>query len=333
LSQVAGTTTIIGMAARPTITPPPPATGTRIAWPALPEAVRAWVATELGSPVVEAATQAGGFSPGVAARLVCADGRRAFVKAVGEPLNPHSPRLHRKEIRLAAVMPEDPALPRVLAAYDDGTWVALLLEDLQGRHPRLPWTPAELARVLDTLTGLAPLLDPSPLPADEVGDIRQELVEMESAWPELAATPPADLDPWTRRHLDRLAERAATPIASGTALLHVDLRADNMLLTTDGRVCLFDWAQARVGPGWIDPLLLMLEVEAHGGHDVDEIIATHPLTRDVDPGQVTQVVLAVSGMFQQACRAPAPPGLPKLRAYQRAYAEASTNWLRRRLGW
>src|SRR4051812_47183269 len=106
------------MAPRLTTTPPPPATGTRIDWPALPETVRAWVVAELGSPVVEAATQAGGFSPGVAARLVCADGTRAFVKAVGEPLNPDSPGLHRKEIRLAAAMPEHPALPRVLATYD-----------------------------------------------------------------------------------------------------------------------------------------------------------------------------------------------------------------------
>lgn len=321
------------MTPRLTTTPPPPAVGTRIDWPALPDAVRAWVAAEIGSPVVEAATQAGGFSPGAAARLVCADGTRAFVKAVGVPLNPESPDLHRKEIRLAAAMPEHPALPRVLATYDDGMWVALLFEDLQGRHPRLPWEPTELTRVLDTLAELAPLLDPSPLPADELGDLGKDLTATLAAWPELAAAPPADLAPWTRKHLDRLAELAATPVASGTALVHVDLRADNMLLTGDGRVCLFDWAQAAVGPGWIDPALLMLEVDAYGGHDVDAIIATHPLTRDVDPEQVTLAVLTVAGLLHRQSRRPAPPGLPKLRAYQRAYADASTDWLRRRLGW
>lgn len=321
------------MTSQLTTTPPPPAAGNRIDWPALPEAVRAWVVAELGSPVVEAATQVGGFSPGVAARLVCVDGRRAFVKAVGEPLNPDSPGLHRKEIRLAEVMPQHPALPRVLATYDDGTWVALLLEDLQGRHPRLPWEPAELTLVLDTLTELAPLLDPSPLPAGELGELGQELSRMLAAWAEFAETPPADLDPWTRRHLDRLAELAASPLASGTALLHLDLRADNMLLTADGRVCLFDWAQSAVGPAWVDPVLLMLEVEAYGGHEIDALIATHPLTRGADPEQVTQVVLALAGMLHRQSRRPAPPGLPKLRAYQRAYAEASTRWLRRRLGW
>lgn len=321
------------MAAPYTLTPPPPASGTRIDWPALPDAIRAWVATELGSPVVEAATQAGGFSPGVAARVVCADGTRAFVKAVGEPLNPQSPGLHRKEIRLASVLPEHPALPRVLATYDDGTWVALLIEDLQGRHPRLPWEQAELRRVLDTLAELAPLLDPSPLPADEIGDIAADLTETLAAWPALAAAPPADLDPWTLRHLDRLAELAATPIASGSALVHVDLRADNVLLTADGRLCVFDWAQANVGPGWIDPVVLLLEVHAHGGHDVDAILADHPLTRSVDPEQVTLAVLAISGLMQRQSRQPTPPGLPKLRAYQRAYADASADWLRRRLGW
>lgn len=151
-------------------------------------------------------------------------------------------------------------------------------------------------------------------------------------WRELAADPPADLDPWLRRHLDRLAERAAHPIADGTALLHVDLRCDNLLLGYDGSVHIVDWANAHVGPAWVDPALLLLEVEAHGGHDVDRILAEHPLTRDVDPEQVTQLVLAAAALFEAKFREPAPPGLPTIRAFQRAYARSTTAWLRRRLG-
>ena len=61
----------------------PRAVGVRAAYPAVPPPVRAWVDSTLGSPVVEAREQVGGMSPGCATRLVCADGTRAFIKAVG----------------------------------------------------------------------------------------------------------------------------------------------------------------------------------------------------------------------------------------------------------
>ena len=69
----------------------PPAEGTRLPWEALPGEVRDAIERELGSRVVRAVTQPGGFSPGVAARLELEDGGRVFVKAVGPEPNPDSP--------------------------------------------------------------------------------------------------------------------------------------------------------------------------------------------------------------------------------------------------
>jgi hypothetical protein len=40
----------------------------------VPPQLREWVKRELGSPVASATSQPGGFSPGVAARLVTVDG-------------------------------------------------------------------------------------------------------------------------------------------------------------------------------------------------------------------------------------------------------------------
>ena len=62
---------------------PPPAAGMRLAWPLVPAGLRQAVEQRLGGRVVEAVTQPGGFSPGVAARLKTATGKRAFVKAAG----------------------------------------------------------------------------------------------------------------------------------------------------------------------------------------------------------------------------------------------------------
>jgi hypothetical protein len=93
---------------------PPPPSGVRMQWAALPELVRAAVEAHLGAPVVEAVTQPGGFSPGVAARLRTADGRRAFVKAVGTELNPDSPKIYRDEVRITAALPASAPVPRLL---------------------------------------------------------------------------------------------------------------------------------------------------------------------------------------------------------------------------
>ena len=76
----------------------PRAVGVRAAYAAVPPPVRAWVDSTLGSPVVEAREQVGGMSPGCATRLTCADGTRAFVKAVGAELNPDTPGLFRREV-------------------------------------------------------------------------------------------------------------------------------------------------------------------------------------------------------------------------------------------
>src|SRR3954464_11392696 len=94
----------------------PAAAGVRLAYDALPAPVRGWVDTTLGSPVVQARTQPGGFSPGVAARLVCADGSRAFVKAVSAKTNEDSPKLHRREAQVLAALPDDLPVPRLIAA-------------------------------------------------------------------------------------------------------------------------------------------------------------------------------------------------------------------------
>src|SRR3954466_13294133 len=117
----------------------PVAEGVRLPYDGLSAGVRGWVDDRLGSRVVSAETQPGGFSPGVAARLVCADGSRAFVKAVSADTDPHSPPLHRREIEVLQLLPADLPVPRLLAAYDEPPWVALLIEDVDGQQPRLPW--------------------------------------------------------------------------------------------------------------------------------------------------------------------------------------------------
>ena len=115
--------------------------GRRISWWQVPEYVRSAVEASLGSDVVEAVTQEGGYSPGAAARLRLASGGRAFVKALGVDLHSASMGLYRNEAEAMPHLPLNLPVPRLLDVYDDGNWVALVYEDIEGRHSEIPLAP------------------------------------------------------------------------------------------------------------------------------------------------------------------------------------------------
>ncbi|MEU9205290.1 phosphotransferase [Streptomyces sp. NPDC048332] len=308
----------------------PPATGVRHHWAGLPHAVRAAVQDILGAPVVEARSQSGGFSPGVAARVRLADGSRAFVKAVSAETNPDSPDHHRAEARNTAALPAHAPAPKLLGSYDDGTCVALVLEDIDGHQPRVPWDPAELDRVLAAVGDLTRALTPAPVDAPPAASGK---TTMFTGWRTLhAAGDTARLDPWVARRLGTLAELESgweEPVA-GDSLAHGDLRADNILLTED-RVVFVDWPHAVRAAPWFDLLAMLPCVAAQGGPDPETVFTAHPLGRGADPAGVTAVLAALAGYFVAHSLRPDPPGLPTLRAFQAAQGAAAVDWLRRRL--
>ncbi|MGH8833625.1 MAG: aminoglycoside phosphotransferase family protein [Actinomycetes bacterium] len=312
----------------------PLAAGVRIGWSDLPESVRAWVESTLGAPVRSAANQVGGFSPGVAARVATADGSRAFLKAVGTELNPDSVGLHRRELAAMSSLPAMPQAPALIAGYDSGDWVGLLMEDVPGHKPALPWIRAELGQVLDTVTDVSAQLTPCPWP-DAPATV-DRLADAFVHWRALDAEPPADLDPYWLARLDKLAalEPGAAEAGRGQSMIHLDVRADNVLLTERHRAVFVDWAWASSGAPWLDVVILLLNVAQYGPHspaELDEIVATHPLSRGIDPWLITLVVLGMTGLLEARSRAEPPPGLPTIRTWQRHAALGAGRWLRHRL--
>jgi aminoglycoside phosphotransferase (APT) family kinase protein len=297
------------------------ASGVRISWGDLPERVRHAVAEIVGGEVVGAVSQTGGFSPGTADRIRTADGRRAFVKAVSQAQNEHSPRMHRQEAHVTAALPPDAPTPALLGAYDDGDWVALVLTDVDGRHPDTPWRPDELVHVRTALDDLARTLTPSPI--ENVPTARDHLEQDFTGWHRLRTDPPATLDSWISDHLDDLcrhAEHGLTALA-GDTLAHTDIRADNLLIDRAGTVTVVDWPWACRGPAWLDTLLLLVNVRLYGGHsDLSTI--------DAERADLIGVLAGFGGFFADAARLPPPPGLPSLRAFQQAQADVVVSWLR-----
>lgn len=312
----------------------PPAQGTRQHWDDLPAGVRAAVRAVVPADVVAADTQAHGFSPGVAARLRLADGSGAFVKAISSSPNPAAPDLHRTEGRLTASFPPGAPVPRLLGMHDDGEWVALVYEEVDGRQPSVPWRMDELEHVVDSLGRLHESLTPSPVAdvgraVDDEGNIAEF-----ASWSALRDEGGDGLDEWTRAHLDELADlesgwRAA---ADGDTLLHLDLRADNMLIRPDGEVVFVDWPWGARGAPLLDVVGFAPSVAMQGGPDIGWLVARHPMARDADPGAVDALLAAIAGMFTYRARQPAPPGLPTVRAFQDAQARQARRMLAQRLG-
>ncbi|HET6530956.1 MAG TPA: aminoglycoside phosphotransferase family protein [Actinoplanes sp.] len=292
-----------------------PAVGTRISWSDLPGPVRAAVEDRLGAPVVSAESQPGGFSPGTADRVVTRTGERAFVKAVSRAVNERSAEMARDELRITAALPAQAPVPRLLGGFDDGGWVVLIFEDIDGRHPRTPWVRPEIDAAVTALRDLAHALTPSPVPDAPAATDR--LAHTFASWARIAADPPPDLDPWLAARLDELiaaSDRAAASLG-GTTLVHCDIRADNMLITPDDKVFIVDWPWGCIGPDWLDTALLAMNVLVHGG--------AMALT-----GEQRDVVIGFTGYLLDFARLPPPPGLPTVRAFQRAQADALLPWLK-----
>lgn len=245
--------------------------------------------------------------------------------------------LHRAEAHITAALPAATPSPRLLWSHDQDGWVTLAFEDIDGKLPTLPWQPDELQRVLGAVADLATTLTPAPVAAPSVA---ARLGEDFCGWQRLAAAAEHDhddlagLDPWAHRHLDRLValERTWPLAAAGRTLLHLDLRADNLLLTPT-RVVVVDWPWACIGAAWVDLLVLLSSVRVQGGPEPEPLFRSHAVARGADPDAVTAVLAALAGYLVRESRQPPPPGLPTLRAYQHSHSRPALAWLRQRTDW
>lgn len=312
---------------------PPPAAGVRLSWGQMPARLHTAVAAWLGAPVISATTQPGGFSPGVAARVQAADGRRVFIKAVGPAPNPDAPRIYRQEARVVAALPLSAPVPRLLWTHDEGAdgWVVLAFEDIAGHTPAQPWRTEELDRVLAALVALSHALTPAPIVAQSAGEVFATGI---CGWRRLRECPSPHLDAWSASHLEALAdlEAGASDAVQGETLLHLDLRADNLLLTSE-RVYVVDWPWACIGAAWVDLVGMAPSVAMQGGPDPEALLVRHPAVRSALPSAITATIAAVAGYFTWSALQPAPPGLPTVRAFQAAQGAVARRWLAQRLGW
>lgn len=288
----------------------PRAEGRRLPYESLPGALTEWVTAAIGDVAV-VRRHRGGMSPGAAVTLRSPAGDSFFVKAVGRSLNEQTLELFRRELALLRAMPPAPYRPPLLAAYDDGDWVALILNNVDGAYPDMT-SERDVDAVLTTVLSQTSELTPVP-PGAQVPAIGETVARWQLRWQNILANPAVYLPQWAADTAEALAVcvgRLATQVAP-TTLCHFDIRNDNLLITQRGDAVIFDWGMARAGPAWVDLAMLAVQLPTAAGGD--GLLREHlPAS---DSRTATDFLIAFAGAQSWNARQPAPPSLPAMPTY------------------
>lgn len=296
----------------------------------MPLDVQAAFADLVGSPVERAESQEEGFSPGLAARCELADGRRVFLKVTSSSINVHSRRMMVHEGVVNAALAESAPVPAFLGSVEVGEWFGLAFADVEGRLPTVPWNERDLDAVLAVVDGLA-------LPAAADIPHLADMLESEFlGWATLSARG-ADLssaEPWLdQATIAELADACAnwSDHCHPEALVHADIRADNLLIGPEDRVLVVDWANAGLGPAWFDLVFMIPSISMQGGPTPSELWARSSYVDQVPQAHVDALVVAVAGYFTEAARRPPVAEIPMLRDFQEAQGVWARRWVKGRL--
>lgn len=245
------------------------------------------------------------------------DGRTAFAKIAA--LDESAEWLRTEAAVYGQV--RGPFLPGLIAWHDDGERPVLVIEDLSGAEWPPPWGSDRIDAVLATLTEVAATTPPHGLPSTEW------LFDMLDRWDEIAAGPEPFLGlglcsaAWLEASLPRLKEASVRADLSGDALLHLDVRSDNLCFRNRGAV-LVDWNWASVGNPLLDVAGWLPSLQAEGGPAPEEIL----------PQGGGEIAALVAGYL--ACQAAKPPisTATHVRPLQLSQARTALPWAARALG-
>lgn len=315
-------------------------TARRAPWDSLPQPVRERIAARLGQEVTAVELAGSGFTHGFAA-VVRGASRALFAKAAPA----EDDLIYPAYLREAAVLAELPArmpTPVYLGSDSvdaaDGAWQVMFFEPVTGRMPGQPWTEPDLAAVHSALLEVERLLQ--RLPAALQGpDLRTQFAQDTDICALFGAigrgTEPPPFAPLITRgraaELQQLVDRSAAALR-GTAVLHSDLRADNILISRDGQALFCDWNFLTTGPRWAD-WVVILAYAWLDGVDVRPWLAGSALTRDADPEDIDSWLAVLAAYMVLSGSRPEVPSSPLLREHARHSARMLTGWLAERRGW
>src|SRR5262245_30999928 len=187
----------------------------------------------------------GGHTPARRWIVTLDGGRTVFAKVATDEL---SASWLRDEHIVYQHLKGAPYMPGYVGYHDDGEQPVLALEDLSSATWPPPWEDDGIGWLRSTLEEIWGAGAP-PDTASAADDAR----EISGGWAEIARGPGAFLglglcsEAWLSEHLVALSEADDQHAFAGEALLHFDVRSDNVCFRPDGRAVLVDWNLIAVG--------------------------------------------------------------------------------------
>ena len=275
----------------------------------LVEQLQAMLGAKIVGPLVPVG---GGYTPAFRRIASLSDGRRVFVKAA---VNTNTAVWLRQEQHIYERL-EAPFVAERLA-FADGVRPVMVLEDLSAAHWPPPWRPGQVEAVRQTMARVAACRVEGlpPVDAAELGD----------GWQRVAADPAPFLSlglvsaAWLRAALPVLIDAAGSVDLSGDALVHGDLRSDNLCLAGE-QVILVDWNNASIGSPDLDIAFWLASLSAEGGGEPEDILPRAPA-----------LAALVSGFFAARAGLPIIPVAPRVRHIQQVQLRAALPWAIRAL--
>jgi aminoglycoside phosphotransferase (APT) family kinase protein len=259
----------------------------------------------------------GGMSPGCAASVMTASGRELFVKAVDADPDDVTADLFRHEIHVLEKLPQSKHRPRILESYDDGKWVALVLEHINGHYPDFSLH-NEFEAVAEVIISQCHELAPPP-DGLQVPSLQESVNWWINRWEQISIHPDMFLPDWAECFAPvglEASKRIAEALPNET-LCHFDVRNDNLLMTEDETIVVFDWGIAMTGPTWADKVMLALQID-----DLEKAndYLKKWLTKD-ELEVVDYFLIAFGGSQAWDSKQPVQKRLPNLRSYLKDDAE------------
>jgi hypothetical protein len=245
------------------------------------------------------------------------DGRTVFVKSAVDEL---SEGWLRAEIGIYTSV-RGSFLPELVGHGEHEGLPLLVLEDLGDAHWPPPWRDGDVdavRRALAEIAGTTPPVGLERVPRDTLAFEWRE-VERDPA-PFLSAG--LCTQAWLDEHLPALRSAAERAPFNGSALLHLDVRSDNIALRS-GRAVLVDWNWACTGNALLDVVAWAPSLHTEGGPPPEEV---------VDGEGVAEIAAVLAGFWAARVGRPPPPTGPRVRIVQREQLTVALPWAARALG-
>ena len=246
------------------------------------------------------------------------DGSRAFAKVAAFD---YTADWLRREREVYDALAGRPFLCGLVGWHDDGEQPVLVIEDLTSASWPPPWTAESIDAVVAALEDIQATRPPAAIP-----QLFGELFDIREGWRPLRADPRRALalglfdETWLAASIDTLETAAEQAELAGDALLHGDVRSDNLCIRGT-RAVLVDWNWACRGAALLDVAAWLPSLRHEGGPPPWELLP--------DQGAIASLL---AGFFLEHAGRESIPQAPHVRRLQLDQGVVALQWACHELG-